>query len=187
MEIEIQSKAKNPLLNRTEVHFVIHHEDESTPKRELVRTELADQLKVKKEHVLVDFMRSSFGLRETNGYAKVYSSGEQAKKGERTFILKRNHLIGGEPKKEPEKKPAEEKPAEQKPASDDEKPTETTPSEEPSKDESSKTSSEEKPEEESAKPPAEEPAKETPSEQESEQAKPASKEEKETGKEEKKE
>ena len=45
MEIEIQSKTNNPLLKRTEVHFTIHHDGGKTPKRELIRSELAEKLK----------------------------------------------------------------------------------------------------------------------------------------------
>jgi small subunit ribosomal protein S24e len=82
MEIEIQSKTDNLLLGRTEVRFVIHHEGEGTPKRELVRSELAEKLNAKKETIMVNDMHSSFGTRKTIGYAKIYKSIEDAKKGE---------------------------------------------------------------------------------------------------------
>jgi small subunit ribosomal protein S24e len=137
MEIEIKSKTDNPLLGRTEVHFIILHEGEGTPKRELVRTELAEKLNAKKETIMVDFMRSSFGTRKTVGYAKIYKSVEDAKAGEADFIMRRNGLgtkkkpkketkkEGEEakeapkvkPKAEPKEQPAAEKPKEpQKPA-----------------------------------------------------------------------
>jgi small subunit ribosomal protein S24e len=92
MEIEIQSKIDNLLLSRTEVRFVILHEGEGTPKRELVRSELAEKLNVKKENIMVNDMHSSFGTRKTIGYAKIYKSIEDAKKGEADPILKRNGL-----------------------------------------------------------------------------------------------
>ena len=92
MEIEIQSKNDNLLLGRTEVRFVIHHEGEGTPKRELVRNELAEKLNAKKENIMINDMHSSFGTRKTIGYAKIYSSIEDAKKGEADPILKRNGL-----------------------------------------------------------------------------------------------
>ena len=137
MEIEIQSKTDNPLLGRTEVRFVILHEGEGTPKRELVRTELAEKLNAKKETIMVDFMRSSFGTRKTIGSAKIYKSVEDAKAGEADYIMRRNGLgtkkkpkkeakkEGEEtkeapkanPKAEPKEQPAAEKPKEpQKPA-----------------------------------------------------------------------
>jgi len=92
MEIEIQSKTDNLLLGRIEVRFVILHEGEGTPKRELVRSELAEKLNAKKETIMVNCMRSSFGSRKTVGYAKIYKSIEDAKKGEADPILKRNGL-----------------------------------------------------------------------------------------------
>jgi len=137
MEIEIQSKTDNPLLGRSEIRFVIIHEGEGTPKRELVRTELAEKLNAKKETIMVDFMRSSFGTRKTVGYAKIYKSVEDAKAGEADFILRRNGLgtkkkpkketkkegeegkeaPKGKPKAETKEQPAVEKPKEpQKPA-----------------------------------------------------------------------
>ena len=81
MEIEIQSKTDNPLLGRTEVRFVILHEGEGTPKRELVRSELAEKLNAKKETIMVDHMQSSFGSRKTIGYAKINPDFKVEKKG----------------------------------------------------------------------------------------------------------
>jgi small subunit ribosomal protein S24e len=138
MEIQIQSQIENPLLKRSEVRFVVLHEGEGTPKRELVRSELAERLNAKKETIMVDFMRSHFGVRRTVGYAKIYKSIEDAKAGEADPILKRNGLgtkkkakketkkEGEEKKEAPKEKPktepkehaAEEKPKEQQKAPD---------------------------------------------------------------------
>jgi len=127
MEIEIQSKSNNPLLNRTEVHFIIRHEGESTPKREFIRGELAEKLNVKKENIMINYMKSSFGITETLGYAKVYKSLKEAKDGEREYILKRNNVVAKEKKaaKEEEKKSPVEQP-EAKPKEGAEKPAEET-------------------------------------------------------------
>ena len=126
MEIEIQSKTDNLLLGRTEVRFVIHHEGEGTPKREIVRSELAEKLSAKKETVMVDMMRSSFGSRKTIGYAKVYKSVEDAKAGEADPILKRNGLgTKKKPKKESKKEGEEKKEAPK------EKPSKAEPKEKP--------------------------------------------------------
>ena len=112
MEIEIQSKTDNLLLGRTDVHFVILHEGEGTPKRDLVRSELAEKLNAKKEAIMVDFMQSSFGTRKTVGYAKIYKSIEDAKAGESDPILKRNGLgTKKKPKKEAKKEGDEKKEA----------------------------------------------------------------------------
>ena len=112
MEIEIQSKTDNTLLGRTEVHFVILHEGEGSPKRDLVRNELAEKLNAKRETVMIDFMRSSFGARKTVGYAKIYKSIEDAKAGEADPILKRNGLgTKKKPKKEAKKEGDDKKEA----------------------------------------------------------------------------
>ncbi|MCK4233733.1 30S ribosomal protein S24e [candidate division WOR-3 bacterium] len=103
MEIEIDSKKNNPLLNRTEICFTVRHEGGSTPNREIIRSELAEKLNVKKENIIVNTINTSFGIQETTGYAKIYSSVAKAKDGERRHILKRN-LIGVEEKKKEEKK-----------------------------------------------------------------------------------
>jgi small subunit ribosomal protein S24e len=123
MEIDIQIKTNNPLLKRTEVHFTLIHNGESTPKRELVRSELADKLKVKKENIMINYMKANFGKTETIGYARIYKSVDEAKSRERDYILKRNKVIAAEkkkPKEEPPKQPpvkpdeAEQKPIEEK-------------------------------------------------------------------------
>ncbi len=109
MEIEIQSKIDNVLLGRTEVRFVIFHEGEGTPKRELVRSELAEKLNAKKESIMVDAMHSSFGSRKTIGYAKIYKSIEDAKAREADPILKRNNLGTKKKAKKEASKPETEK------------------------------------------------------------------------------
>ena len=106
MEIEIDSKKNNPLLNRTEVYFTVKHPGEGTPNRELIRSELADKLNAKKENIIVHVITPGFGTQETTGYAKVYSSVEKSKKSEREHILKRNKLIGEKKGEKTQGKPA---------------------------------------------------------------------------------
>ena len=127
MEIEIRSQRNNSLLQRTEIHFVIHHDGEGTPRRELVRSELADQLKTKKDHIIIDHMKSGFGIHQTIGYAKMYSSVEKAKQGEEKHLIKR-HTPGSKEEKKPKEEPKEESSeqlSQEKETSDEsEKPTE---------------------------------------------------------------
>ena len=104
MEIEIDSKKNNPLLNRTEIYFTIKHIGEKTPNREIIRAELADKLNVKKDDVIVDSVHTTFGIQEITGYAKVYSSPDKLKGLEREHILVRNKLMQAKKK---EKKAAE--------------------------------------------------------------------------------
>lgn len=99
MEIEIQEKRENTLLKRTEVHFVLHHANSPTPKRDNVREELSKALKIPKERVVVDSMNSSFGVHDTKGYAKIYPSKEEAIKVEREYLLLRNKLVEKKVKK----------------------------------------------------------------------------------------
>ena len=142
MDIEIQTQIKNRLLNRTDVHFIVQHTGEQTPKRELIRSELAEKLKVKKEQIIIDNMQSHFGLARTKGYAKIYKSIKEAQSYERDHILKRNNAYAGgktkeekskeettvgPPSKEPSKKqsPQAPEPTEtNKPAEPEEKPKE---------------------------------------------------------------
>ena len=157
MEIEIQSKTNNPLLNRTEVHFIIHHEGESTPKRELIRGELAEKLNVKKENIMINYMKSSFGTTDTLGYAKVYKSLKEVKAGEREYILIRNNVLVKEKKsaKEEKKKPVE--PPEEKPEEGEKKPAEeATVKPDEGKDEETAKKPDEKEEEPTEKPASEE-------------------------------
>lgn len=113
MELEILDKRENPLLDRIEVDFKLHHPNKSTPKRNAIRDLISKELKVPKERVVVDHMRSEFGKGTTNGYAKVYSSKEIALQIEREYLLKRNHLVGEPPKEKKEGPAAEEKPKEE--------------------------------------------------------------------------
>ena len=109
MELEIQEKRENPLLNRVEVHFILHHPNSPTPKRDNVREELSKTMKVPKDRVVVDHMNSSFGVHDTKGYAKIYPTKEEAMKVERDYLLKRNKLEAKpEKKEEPKEAPKEE-------------------------------------------------------------------------------
>jgi len=91
MEVEITRKKDNALLDRTEVYFKVVHEKEKTPKRDAVRGKIAEALKTKRELVVVDYMRSEYGMPVTVGYAKAYGKKESLQAVERKHILKRNH------------------------------------------------------------------------------------------------
>ena len=106
MELEIQEKRENPLLNRVEVHFIVHHPNSPTPKRDSVRDAISSNMKVPKDRVVVDHMNSSFGVHDTKGYAKIYPSKDEAMKVEREYLLKRNKLEAKAAKKEEKKEEA---------------------------------------------------------------------------------
>jgi len=109
MELEILEKRENPLLNRIEVRFRIKHEGEKTPERELVRNDLAEEFKVNKDLIIIDYIRPHFGIAMSSGYAKIYKSVEDGKKVEPDYVLKRNNfgVKKKEEKKEEEKKEKE--------------------------------------------------------------------------------
>ncbi len=109
MEIEIQSKNVNPLMNRTEVYFTVTHTGEPTPKRDLIRHELAEKLSVKKEQVVINHMAAGFGVQVTKGYAKIYQTMDEAKNAESDYVLKRNSLPGKKKRKKEAKAEGESK------------------------------------------------------------------------------
>ena len=180
MEIEIESKRNNPLLNRTEVYFIVKHPGEGTPNREIIRSELAEKLNVKKENIIVNTIKSGFGIQEISGYAKVYSSVQKTKDLEQEYILARNKLIEVDKKAKKEVAPvptgesAPEPPEEKKPEepikpSEEPKDEAPEPANEPdqSAEEKPETQKEEAPDDKpiESKPPAEEPKKEGKSEE----------------------
>ena len=72
MELEIKENTDNPLLHRKEIQLVVSHENDSTPKRNQVISSLSEQLKAKKELIIIDHLKNKYGKTETQGYAKVY-------------------------------------------------------------------------------------------------------------------
>jgi len=107
MDIEITDKKNNPLFNRTEIHFTINHEGEGTPNREIIRSEIAEKLNVKKENIIINNISSSFGIQKSRGYAKIYASPKKLDNLESKYILNRNKAIKKEKKKEDEIKKSE--------------------------------------------------------------------------------
>ena len=105
MKMEITEKKENPLYKRIEVYFDLDHTGESTPGRNAVAEEVAKQMKVKRDCVVVASVESVYGIGKSKGYAKVYESKEAALQLEREYLLKRNGIEA--PKAEAEA-PAEE-------------------------------------------------------------------------------
>jgi len=129
MELEILEKRENPLLNRTEVKFRIKHEGEKTPERELVKNDLAEELKVSKDLIIIDYIRPHFGIAVSSGYAKIYKSVEDGKKVEPDYVLRRNNF-GIKTKEEKKEKEEEVKEAEAEKAAEGEEVKEEAKSEE---------------------------------------------------------
>ena len=95
MDIRIIEEEDNPMLHRTDVRFEITH-DEATPSRLSVRDSLAATLDKDSEEVVVHELNTTFGMRKTAGYAKVYESPEDAQDVEQEHMLERNHITADE-------------------------------------------------------------------------------------------
>ena len=132
MELEIAEKNDNPLLHRQEVQIVIKHENKGTPKRKEVIQNLSEQLKAKKDLIVIDHLKNKYGKTETQGYAKIYANVEALNRIETKPSIARQ-------------KPSEKKPPKAKKTKNEEKDTiqeETKPVKESAKE---KTTEEETP------------------------------------------
>ncbi|HOG97921.1 MULTISPECIES: 30S ribosomal protein S24e [Methanothrix] len=89
LEIKVIVEKNNPLLKRREIVFKVIH-DESTPSRKSVVERLAATMNSKVGLVYVDGLKTEFGKRETQGYAKIYETAERAEQVERAHIIERN-------------------------------------------------------------------------------------------------
>jgi ribosomal protein S24E len=92
MELKILKEQPNALLQRVEYRFEITHAAAATPSLEEVRGELAKQLKVPKDRLVVERMHARFGMPRTQGEALAYKSSDAVKRISREHILIRNKL-----------------------------------------------------------------------------------------------
>jgi len=131
MELEITEQNDNPLLNRQEVKVVIKHNEDSTPRRNQVIKNLSEQLKAKRELVIIDHLKNAYGKTETHGYAKIYSDKESLEQIETKPSINRHkdidsHSSGSKTEKAPTEEAEEtsteeavESPAEEKEQKDE--------------------------------------------------------------------
>ncbi len=103
MEIEVESRKENKLLEREEIHFIVKYEKE-TPPRNKIKEELKNALGIG-GFIVIHKIEPSFGIRKARVYAKVYPDEKTARKIEEEYLLKREKIISkkGEEKKEEEK------------------------------------------------------------------------------------
>jgi small subunit ribosomal protein S24e len=93
MEINVNEKIENPLLNRTEIHFDCTYQGEATPKIIDVKNRLVATLDVDKNLLVVHNLKPSYGEGKANGYAKVYDSEESLAKIEKDHVVKKNATV----------------------------------------------------------------------------------------------
>lgn len=89
MDIQVIEERNNPLLKRREVVFKVIHED-ATPSRKSIVERLAATMNSMVGLVIVDEIKTTFGKRESLGYAKIYETEERVKQVERPHIIARN-------------------------------------------------------------------------------------------------
>ena len=109
MELEITEQNDNPLLNRQEIKVVIKHSESSTPRRNQVIKNIAEELKANRELVIIDHLKNAYGKTETHGYAKIYSDKESLSKIETKPSMERHKDIDSHSsEKETKEAPAEQ-------------------------------------------------------------------------------
>ncbi|MFL2941640.1 MAG: 30S ribosomal protein S24e [Candidatus Poseidoniales archaeon] len=112
MELEITQNNDNPLLHRKELQVVIKHDEKATPKRKEVIKGLSEELKAKKDLVIIDHLKNKYGKSETHGYAKVYSNIDALKRIETKPSIARHNVKDEAPKAKKEEKTEEAKKSE---------------------------------------------------------------------------
>lgn len=90
MDININKKIENPLLNRTEIHFDCIYQGEATPKVLDVKNRLVALLDVDKNLLVVNSVKPSYGEGKADGYAKLYDSEESLVKVEKEHVITKN-------------------------------------------------------------------------------------------------
>ena len=102
MEININKKAENPLLDRTEIYFDCLYQGEATPKVLDVKNKLVATLDVDKNLLVVNKLNPNFGEGKAKGYAKLYNSDKSLAEIERKHILEKNQKPQEEAKEDSE-------------------------------------------------------------------------------------
>ena len=110
MKVEIVEKSENPLFQRVEIKLKVDHAGEPTPKRLDVRAQVAAQLGVAEELVVIEKLAGAYGRQEASGIARAYSSKERLEALEPKYILARGLPKEAKPEEKPAEKPKAEKP-----------------------------------------------------------------------------
>ncbi|MEA3136766.1 MAG: small subunit ribosomal protein S24e [Thermoplasmata archaeon] len=121
MDVKITQQKDNALMARKDIRFQVAHAGETTPSRTQVRQLVAAQVGTKTENVVIESMETEYGIGRTAGVARAYKSSDEARKTERTHLLKRNALYiekakkaGAEGGDKKDEKPAAKAPAAKK-------------------------------------------------------------------------
>ena len=88
MEITITKDIQNELLSRKEVEFTIVYSG-ATPSRKMIHAKLAAILNAPKEQVVLDSLKTRFGMMQLSGSARFYDKKEDMLKVESAYLMKR--------------------------------------------------------------------------------------------------
>ncbi|OPX69697.1 MAG: 30S ribosomal protein S24e [Methanoregulaceae archaeon PtaB.Bin056] len=88
MEFEVTRDTRNELLGRRELDFSLRF-DGPTPSRKQILGKIAAQMNVQESRVVVDSLKTSFGLTACTGSARVYDNEERRNQVERAYLMNR--------------------------------------------------------------------------------------------------
>lgn len=111
MDVKIADKNKNSLMKRIEVFCEVSHDGEPTPKRGDIRKNVAEQMNVKEDMVVLISLKSEYAG-GSKAVIHIYSNEKDMMSNEKKHLLLRNKLIksGKDEEKAPAEKSTEEKP-----------------------------------------------------------------------------
>ena len=69
-----------PLLSRKEVVYEIDHAGQATPKKDIIKKQIADETKASEDLVKISKVTSNFGLSKIRVIAEIYSTKEDLQK-----------------------------------------------------------------------------------------------------------
>lgn len=119
MEIVVESRKENKLLEREEINCLIKY-DGSTPARKKIKEALKNQLGMS-GYIVIHRVEPFFGMKQAKVYAKIYPSEEVARRIENQYILRRGE---GKPQESKQEIKEEKKKEEKEEAKEEEKPEE---------------------------------------------------------------
>ncbi|HNS82760.1 MAG TPA: 30S ribosomal protein S24e [Methanolinea sp.] len=88
MEFEVTRDTRNELLGRREVDFTLQF-DGPTPSRKQILGKISALMNVPEKQVVVDSLKTSFGMTACTGSARVYDSEERRNQIERAYLMNR--------------------------------------------------------------------------------------------------
>lgn len=89
MEIRIEEREENPLMEREEINFEVEHKNSSTPSRAKVMESLSETLEKTEDLIVIDKLVTLHGRHVASGSARIYDSEEKLVQLEPGFLTER--------------------------------------------------------------------------------------------------